>query len=67
MNQPETLKRSLCGWRTNTAVLETTEGAEQHFTGGYRRGLFRGVGHFPQREEPDATAEAILEHISRYE
>jgi pimeloyl-ACP methyl ester carboxylesterase len=57
----------LHGVEDNCELADTTDGAEQHFTGGYRRGLLRGVGHFPQREEPEATAEAILQHISQYE
>ncbi len=42
---------------------ETTDGADAFFTGGYQRVLLRGVGHFPQRENPAATAEGILAHI----
>jgi pimeloyl-ACP methyl ester carboxylesterase len=57
----------LHGVEDNCDLAETTDGAEQHFTGGYRRGLLGGVGHLPQREEPEATAEAILQHISQYE
>ncbi len=44
-------------------LAETTEGAERFFDGGYRRVLLEGVGHFPARETPIDSAEAILEHL----
>ena len=44
-------------------LKETTDGAERYFTREYRRVLLAGVGHFPQREAPEQTAAAILEHI----
>ncbi len=37
-----------------------SEGRERYFTGGYKRLVLAGIGHFPQREAPDAVAEAIL-------
>ena len=46
-------------------LAQTTDGADEHFTGGYGRALLRGVGHFPQRENPEGTAELILEHLAR--
>ncbi len=46
-------------------LAQTTDGADDHFTGGYGRVLLRGVGHFPQRENPEATAGLILEHLAR--
>ena len=36
---------------------------ECFFTGGYRRVVLDGVGHFPHREAPDAVAAAITEHL----
>ena len=42
---------------------ESTDGADAFFTGGYQRIRLPGVGHFPQRENPTATAEGILAHI----
>ena len=37
---------------------------EQYFTGGYRRVVLDGVGHFPHRETPDAVSEIIHEHLT---
>ncbi|WP_277183728.1 alpha/beta fold hydrolase [Caballeronia sp. BR00000012568055] len=42
----------------------TSAGQEGHFTGGYRRVVIDGVGHFPQREAPDAVADALIAHFS---
>lgn len=39
---------------------ETSAGREALFSGPYHRQLLPGVGHFPQREAPQAVAEAIL-------
>ncbi|WP_030663468.1 alpha/beta fold hydrolase [Streptomyces rimosus] len=39
---------------------DTTEGQENLFAGPYQRVVLPGVGHFPPREAPRATAEAIL-------
>jgi pimeloyl-ACP methyl ester carboxylesterase len=44
-------------------LAETTDGAERHFTATYRRILLDGVGHFPQREAAERTAEQLLEHL----
>lgn len=41
----------------------SSEGLEPHFTGGYRRIVLDGVGHFPPREAPDAVADAIDRHL----
>jgi pimeloyl-ACP methyl ester carboxylesterase len=41
-----------------------SEGKDAYFTGGYRRLVIDGVGHFPQREAPDTVAEALLEHLN---
>lgn len=40
-----------------------SEGLERYFTGGYRRLLLEGVGHFPHREAPDVVADAIVHHL----
>jgi pimeloyl-ACP methyl ester carboxylesterase len=39
----------------------STEGAEPFFTGGYRREVLDGVGHFPTREAPQEVARLLLE------
>ena len=57
----------LHGSEDRCELLATTEGAGRHFTAGYRRVLADGVGHFPQRERPDLTTNAILEHLREYQ
>ena len=42
----------------------SSEGLEAYFTGGYRRIVLDGVGHFPPREAPEAVADAVIEHLS---
>jgi pimeloyl-ACP methyl ester carboxylesterase len=46
-------------------LVATTDGAERNFTGSYQRSLLEGVGHFPQRENPERTAQIILGHLRR--
>jgi pimeloyl-ACP methyl ester carboxylesterase len=41
----------------------TSTGKEQHFTGPYQRIVLESVGHFPQREAPEAVAEAIVRFL----
>jgi pimeloyl-ACP methyl ester carboxylesterase len=36
---------------------------DRWFTGGYRRIVLDGVGHFPHREAPDAVAQALDRHL----
>ena len=36
-----------------------SEGLDDFFTGGYRRIMINGVGHFPHREAPDEVAAAV--------
>jgi len=43
----------------------SSEGQEACFTGGYRRVVIDGVGHFPPREAPEAVADAIIAHLRR--
>lgn len=42
-----------------------SEGREKYFTGGYRRILIEGAGHFLHREAPQQVAEAVIEHLSQ--
>lgn len=41
----------------------TSAGKEAYFGSDYRRVLLAGVGHFPQRQSPDAVGSAILEFL----
>ncbi|MDE1184303.1 alpha/beta hydrolase [Paraburkholderia sp.] len=41
----------------------TSEGQDACFTGGYRRVMIDGAGHFPPREQPAAVADALLAHF----
>ncbi len=44
----------------------TSAGLEPWFTGGYRRVVLDGVGHFPHREATDAVADLVHEHLTAY-
>jgi pimeloyl-ACP methyl ester carboxylesterase len=44
----------------------SSEGLDRWFTGGYRRVVVDGVGHFPHREAPDAVADLVAEHLDGY-
>ncbi|WP_223180956.1 alpha/beta fold hydrolase [Streptomyces griseicoloratus] len=54
----------LHGERDGDNLPETTEGKDDLFTRHYERVLMPGVGHFPPREAPQATAQAILRLVS---
>ena len=45
---------------------QTSEHKEHLFSATYQRILLSGVGHFPQREAPDAVASAIVEWLGQY-
>lgn len=53
------------GTADGTVLPASTEDKDRYFTAGYRRVLLDGIGHFPAREAPAATASLILEHLSR--
>ncbi len=42
----------------------SSEGKSHYFSGGYERRVLDGVGHFPQREAPQAVAAAILNFVA---
>ena len=42
-----------------------SEGLEGHFDD-YRRVVLDGVGHFPQREDPNGVADLVLEHLAAH-
>ncbi len=54
------------GREDHCELAATTDGAERHFTAPYTPVLLDGVGHFPQREDPNLTAALILEHLRRF-
>lgn len=56
----------LHGASDSCVLAETTEGAKRYFTGDYSRLLLDGVGHFPQRENPQVTAAAMVKHLQSY-
>ena len=62
VNVPTTLVH---GREDRCELLETTEGAERHFSSDYGREVLDGVGHFPQREDPAGVAKAILSRLRR--
>jgi pimeloyl-ACP methyl ester carboxylesterase len=53
----------LQGLEDGVTLPESTDGAGRYFTNGYRRILLDGVGHFPQRENPELVAEEIVRHL----
>ncbi len=55
----------LMGGADGATLPETSEGKEGFFTKGYERRVLPGVGHFIQRESPDAVVEAILKRTGR--
>jgi pimeloyl-ACP methyl ester carboxylesterase len=40
-----------------------SEGQDRYFSGGYRRELLAGVGHFPAREASNEVARAVVAHL----
>lgn len=42
---------------------DTSAGKERSFTGPYRRVVLDGIGHFPQREAPQAVARELIEFL----
>ena len=44
----------------------SSTGLDGWFTGGYRRVVLDGVGHFPHREAPAAVAELVAEHFGTH-
>jgi len=52
------------GMEDRCTLAEATDGAGRYFTNGYHRVLMDGVGHFPQRENPAAVAQAVLDHLT---
>lgn len=53
----------LMGEDDGATLPETSEGKEHFFTGGYERRVLSGVGHFVQREAPEAVVAAVLGRV----
>ncbi|MGI4792174.1 MAG: alpha/beta fold hydrolase [Janthinobacterium lividum] len=51
----------LHGAEDGASLAASTEGQEALFTGGYRREVLPGVGHFIQREQPEAVVKVIID------
>lgn len=43
---------------------DSSAGKERYFSGRYQRTVLEGVGHFPQREAPQAVAQQMLEFLN---
>lgn len=50
----------LHGEEDGASLVQSSAGQETSFTGGYRREVLPSVGHFIQRERPQAVLDAIL-------
>ncbi len=48
------------GGADGVTLAATTEGKDKYFTGGYRRVVLDGVGHFPTREKPEEVSRLLL-------
>lgn len=55
----------LHGADDGATLPESSAGKERHFTHTYTRHILPGVGHFVQREKPDAAINAILERARK--
>ncbi len=45
---------------------EGSAGLDRHFTGGYRREVLDGVGHFPHREAPEQVARLVVDWLTSH-
>ena len=52
------------GGADGVTLAASTDGKDRHFTGGYRRRVLDGVGHFPTREAPEAVNRLLLEFLT---
>ena len=48
------------------ALPQGSEGKEKLFSGGYERVVLDGLGHFPQRQGPDAVLDRLLPFLRRH-
>jgi pimeloyl-ACP methyl ester carboxylesterase len=56
---------TLVGADDGAALAKSSEGKEKSFSGYYRRGVLRGVGHFIPREDPEAVLAAVR-YVARH-
>jgi len=56
---------TLHGSEDHATTPQSSEHKEHLFEAPYHRVLLAGVGHFPQRERPDAVADALLAWLQR--
>jgi pimeloyl-ACP methyl ester carboxylesterase len=48
------------GGADGVTLAATTEGKDRYFSGGYRRVVLDGVGHFPTREKPEEVSRLLI-------
>jgi len=51
------------GASDGATLPQASEGNEKYFSGGYRRHLISGVGHFPTREAPEVVTKLVIEFL----
>src|SRR5262245_30409546 len=51
------------GGADGVTLPSTTDGKEKYFTGGYRRHVLDGIGHFPTREAPDEVSRLVIDFL----
>jgi pimeloyl-ACP methyl ester carboxylesterase len=53
------------GGADGVTLAASTAGNDRHFSGGYRRVVLDGVGHFPTREASGAVSKLLLEFLKK--
>ena len=53
------------GGADGVTLAASTDGNDKHFSGGYRRVVLDGVGHFPTREASGAVNKLLLDFLAR--
>jgi len=51
------------GGADGVTLADTTDKKEKYFTGGYRRHVLEGVGHFPTREAPEEVSRLVIDFL----
>jgi pimeloyl-ACP methyl ester carboxylesterase len=52
------------GGADGVTLPSTTDGKDMYFTGGYRRHVLDGIGHFPTREAPDVVSRLVIDFLT---